>query len=133
MHFLFIPSKLCCTLKASVQRVCKSEIEETCKLENTLSLLKKQPMIVFKYLFVQTYHVNYYHRQWWNDNRVKFNASYGEITLSTPPEDIIWVPDITFVNANDVDVVHTAQRLIIRPNGDIYTSQRYNHVFFFNS
>ena len=96
----------------------------------TLSVTKKQPMIVFKYFFLQTYHVNYYHRQWWNDSRLKFNASYGEITLSTPPEDIIWVPDITFVNANDVDVVHTAQKVIIRPNGDIYTSQRYNHVFF---
>ena len=88
-------------------------------------------MIIFKYFFLQTYDVNYYHRQWWNDNRLKFNARFGEITLSTPPEDIIWVPDISFVNVNDVDVVHTAQRLIIKPKGDIYTSQRYNHVFFF--
>ena len=43
-----------------------------------------------------------------------------------PPKDIIWVPDITFVNANEANVIQTAQRVIINPNGDIYTSQRYS-------
>ena len=81
---------------------------------------------LLKYIFLQTYHINYYKRQWWNDYRLKFNASFGNITLCMPPKDIIWVPDITFVNANEANVIQTAQRVIINPNGDIYTSQRYS-------
>ena len=81
---------------------------------------------LLRYIFLQTYHINYYKRQWWNDYRLKFNASFGNITLCMPPKDIIWVPDITFVNANEANVIQTAQRVIINPNGDIYTSQRYS-------
>ena len=69
--------------------------------------------------------MNFYYRQWWNDYRLIYNDSYGDITLATPPSTWLWVPDITFMNAKEVEIVHTAERTIVNSSGDVYISQRY--------
>ena len=65
-----------------------------------------------------------YYRQYWNEPRIQFSSSYGPITHNHPPRDMIWVPDITIPNAISITRVINSVRTIIRPNGDIYLSER---------
>ena len=74
------------------------------------------------------YQVNFYYRQWWNDYRLIYNDSYGDITLATPPSTWLWVPDITFMNAKEVEIVHTAERTVANSSGDVFISQRYLEI-----
>ncbi|XP_057310471.1 gamma-aminobutyric acid receptor subunit rho-3-like [Hydractinia symbiolongicarpus] len=69
-----------------------------------------------------TYEIGYYHRQWWNDPRLKFNGS--SITHNFPPEEQIWIPDPAVVNVRQFTRFRTSVRTVISPQGNVYVSQK---------
>ncbi|XP_057311142.1 glycine receptor subunit beta-like isoform X1 [Hydractinia symbiolongicarpus] len=71
-----------------------------------------------------TYELDFYHRQWWHDPRLKRNNTHKDITYDRPPRHLFWIPHVAILNAKktkkDVDSVRT----VISATGDIYVSQR---------
>jgi len=71
-----------------------------------------------------SFEISFYYRQLWNDERLKYNTSYGTLELSTRPENFIWTPDIVLSNAKEVTSVYPTSFTSFQPNGDIFFSQR---------
>ncbi|XP_057291821.1 glycine receptor subunit alpha-3-like [Hydractinia symbiolongicarpus] len=71
-----------------------------------------------------TFETEFYLRQWWTDPRIIFNASKTQLNSKIQPESIIWIPDLTIINARKVEFYHSAVRTVLKGDGTVYISQR---------
>ena len=75
---------------------------------------------------LQTFDMSFYFRLRWKDERITRNGSLETATTNQPPSNLIWTPDISVTNALTYHTNEGYTRLILKTNGDVFTSERYN-------
>ncbi|XP_057310517.1 gamma-aminobutyric acid receptor subunit gamma-3-like [Hydractinia symbiolongicarpus] len=69
-----------------------------------------------------TFETGFYLRQWWTDQRLRFNSTKPLRTTSL--DDLIWIPNTSAADSHSVTNFPNAIRTVVEPSGNVYVSRR---------